>query len=74
MDKKLLNLEEITAACDLFFPCLKEVMGRMPDTASVEDGLRVLEQVQKVASYNRKQTEKDLRDARFGFNKVEEPA
>jgi len=33
-----------------------------------------MEHVQKLASYNRSNSEKEERDARFGFNKVEEAA
>jgi len=74
MNKKPLTRKEITAACDEFFPLFDEVMGRMPVEASVEDCLKALEHVQKLASYNRNKTEKDLRDARFGFNKLTEAA
>ena len=74
MNKKPLTLEEIKTAANEFFPLFDEVMGRMPVEASIEDCFKAMEHVQKLASYNRNQTEKDLRDARFGFNKVEDAA
>ena len=74
MNKKPLTLEEITTAANEFFPLFDEVMGRMPVEASIEDCFKAMEHVQKLASYNRSNSEKEERDARFGFNKVEEAA
>ena len=74
MNKKPLTLEEIKTAANEFFPLFDEVMGRMPVEASIEDCFKALEHVQKLASYNRNKNEKDLRDARFGFNKLTEAA
>ena len=76
MNKKPLTLEEIKTAANEFFPLFDEVMGRglHAGRGIIDDCLKAMEHVQKLASYNRNQTEKDLRDARFGFNKVEDAA
>ena len=70
---KPLTLEEVQEATDIFMPLFEEVyerlriagVGRAP---SIEDTLKVMEQVCKLAQQQRVQTKLD----RFGFNKGEE--
>jgi len=63
-----LTKEEIEAASDIFFPLFEIVSARMPDSASVEDTLKVMENIAKLGHKGRadkKQKEKE----KFGFNK-----
>ena len=69
--KKPLTLDEIKAAADEFFPLFEEISSRMPG-ASAEDKLKALQHVAKLASQTRADKEKEQRDARFGFLKLEE--
>ena len=69
--KKPLTLDEIKAAADDFFPLFEEISSRMPG-ASTEDKLKALQHVAKLASQTRADKEKEQRDARFGFLKLEE--
>ena len=69
--KKPLTLEEIKAAADEFFPLFEEITSRMPG-ATAEDRLKALQHVAKLASQTRAEKEKEERDARFGFLKLEE--
>ena len=70
---KPLTLEEVQEATDIFMPLFEEVyerlriagVGRAP---SIEDTLKVMEQVCKLAQQQRVQTKLD----RFGFNKEQE--
>ena len=70
---KPLTLEEVQEATDIFLPLFEEVyqrlklasVGRPP---SIEDTLKVMEQVCKLAQQQRVQTKLD----RFGFNKEQE--
>ena len=66
-----LTPEEIKAASELFFEAYNIVDTRMPKDSSVEDTLKCMEEVKKIASTLRKKKEKEERDARFGFNKTE---
>ena len=67
-----ITVEEITEASDIFFPLFNEVSNRMPDKASTEDTLRVMENVIKLAQSERsKKREKEVK-MKFGFNKKED--
>ena len=72
---KPLTLEEVKEATDIFLPLFEEVYGRlrlasMGQPPSIEDTLKVMEQVCKLAQQQRVQTKLD----RFGFNKEQEDA
>lgn len=71
MTKKPLTPEEITAASELFFEAFNIVDTRMPKGSKVEDTIKCMEEVKKIASVLRQKKEKDERDAKFGFNKTE---
>lgn len=64
--------KEIKAATNLFFSAFDSVSLRMPQGSTVEDTLKVLEQVNKVATKLRSKKEKDERDSRLGFIKTDE--
>ena len=66
-----LTLEEVEAAADIFLPLYEEVYRRLQciqRDPSLEDTLKVMEHVCKLAQQQRTQTKID----RFGFNKEEE--
>ena len=68
---KPLTLEEVEAAADIFLPLYEEVYRRLQciqRDPSLEDTLKVMEQVCKLAQQQRVQTKLD----RFGFNKEQE--
>ena len=58
--------EEVGAAADLFFESFNIIDQRMPKGSSVEDTIKVMEQVNKVASRCEAQR-KEERDMRLGF-------
>ena len=60
-----LTVDEISKAADEFFPLFNEILSRMPDGSNVEDALKVMENVARVAQRNRS-TERE----KFGFNKL----
>ena len=60
-----LTVEEISKAADEFFPLFNEILSRMPDGSNVEDALKVMEKVARVAQRNRS-TERE----KFGVNKL----
>lgn len=63
-----LTVEEFKDAADLFFPLYHVVTAEMPD-ARVEDVLKVMENLAKLAHRERaKKREADV-NAKFGFNK-----
>ena len=65
-----LTVEEITEAADIFFPLYEIVTSRMPD-ASVEDALKIMENLASLAQKERaKKREKEVKE-KFGFNKQE---
>ena len=64
--------KEIKAATNAFFDAYDAVSLRMPKDSTVEDTLKVLEQVTKTATKLRAKKEKDERDARLGFVKPTE--
>ena len=61
--------KEVEAAADLFFEAYNIVDSRMPQGSSVEDTIKIMEQVNKLASKLRTEKEKEERDARLGFCK-----
>ena len=68
---KPLTLEEVEAAADIFLPLYEEVYRRLQciqRDPSLEDTLKVMEHVCKLAQQHRVQTKLD----RFGFNKEQE--
>ena len=65
-----LTKEEMETAADKFFPLFNVVHSRMPDAATVEDTLKVMESVAKLAHKNRADKKKDT--GPFGFNKDKE--
>ena len=68
---KPLTLEEVQEAADIFLPLYEEVYQRLRSVhqnPSLEDTLKVMEHVCKLAQQQRVQTKLD----RFGFNKGEE--
>ena len=64
-----LTPEEITGAADLFFEAYAIVAGRMPKGSSVEDTLKCMEEVKKIASKLRHDKEKEEREHSLGFTK-----
>ena len=68
---KPLTLEEVQEATDIFLPLYELVRQRLcgvHQNPSVEDTLKVMENICKLAQQQRAQTKLD----RFGFNKGEE--
>ena len=69
---KPLTLEEVQEASDIFLPLFEEVHDRLrrglQRDPSIEDTLKVMEHVCKLAQQQRVQTKLD----RFGFNKEQE--
>lgn len=69
-----LTVEEVKEASDIFFPLFSEINNRMPDGASVEDTLKVMEAVAKLAHKERAKKKEEKIKEKFGFNKVTEDA
>lgn len=67
MNTKPLTLEEVTEAADLFFPIYEYIKLRLPEETSVEDTLKVAENICTLAQKLR--AEKELSSQPFGFNK-----
>lgn len=69
---KPLTLEEVQEATDIFMPLFEEVHDRLrrasQEYPSIEETLKVMENVCKLAQQQRVQTKLD----RFGFNKEKE--
>jgi hypothetical protein len=68
---KPLTLEEVQEAADIFLPLYQEVRVRLcaiNEKPSVEDTLKVMDNICKLAQQQRAQTKLD----RFGFNKEKE--
>lgn len=59
--------EEMQEATALFFPLLRVVQQEMPEGASTEDTLRVMEHVTTLAQRLRKQKKKEIAQERFGL-------
>lgn len=69
-----LTAEEITEASDTFFPLFNIVYEKMPGKSTVEDTLKVMENIAKLAQKSRaEKREKDVKE-KFGFNKQTEDA
>ena len=64
-----LTVEEITAAADIFFPLFNIVDSRMPDSATTEDTLKVMENIAKLAQKERAKKREAEAKEKFGFNK-----
>ena len=64
-----LTSEEITEAADIFFPLFNIVDVRMPERASTEDTLKVMESVAKLAQKERVKKREEAAKLKFGFNK-----
>ena len=67
-----LNIEEVQEATDEFFPLFDIVNAAMQRrNGSVEDTLKVMESVAKLAHKRRAEKQEKERKERFGFNKEE---
>ena len=67
MNTNPLTPEEVQKAAEQFFPLFDIVRSRMPDNATTEDTLKVMETVCGLAQKLRTEEEK----IKFGFNKNE---
>ena len=67
MNQKPLTPEEVQKAAEQFFPLFDIVRNRMPENATTEDTLKVMETVCGLAQKLRAEEEK----TKFGFNKNE---
>ena len=67
MNTKPLTVDEVAEAADVFFPIYDYVKGRLPVETSVEDVLKVTENVCTLA--HKLRVEKELKAQPFGFNK-----
>ena len=59
--------EEMQEATDVFFPLLRVVQKEMPEGASTEDTLKVMEHITTLAHRLRKQKKKEKAQERFGL-------
>jgi len=64
-----LTIEEVVEASDVFFPLFNEVSSRMPKGAQVEDTLKVMENIAKLAHKERAKKREEKTKEKFGFNK-----
>lgn len=64
-----LTLEEVTNAANIFFPLFNEVHSRMPEGATTEDTLKVMEAVAKLGHKQRGEKLLKEKELTFGFNK-----
>ncbi len=72
-DKDPLTLEEIKAACDMFFPLFNAVKAQLPEDAELKDQIKIMESVAQIAVLLRKNNNKETGDDAefiFGFNKA----
>ena len=67
-----LTHEEVAAASDIFFPLFKEVHSRMPEGATTEDTLKVMESVAKLGHKKRADRLLEEKSLAFGFNKEDD--
>ena len=65
-----LTVAEMETASERFFPLFEVVRSRMPEGASVEDTLKVMENIAKLAHKTRAESKEDGKGP-FGFNKKE---
>ena len=66
-----LTVEEMTEAADIFFP-LYEVISKQVKDATVEDKLKIIENVAKLGHKRRAEKLLEDKSIKFGFNKEEE--
>ena len=66
-----LTAKEIKEAGDIFFPLFNDVSNRMPEGATTEDVLKVMENVAKLAQKERVKAREKKTKVKFGFNKEE---
>ena len=64
-----LTVEELTEAAETFFPLFNVVHSRMPEGASTEDTLKVMESVAKLGHKNRADKKEKEKELKFGFNR-----
>ena len=64
-----LTHEEVAAAADIFFPLFNEVYSRMPEGATTEDTLKVMESVAKLGHKTRADKAQKEKSLTFCFNK-----
>ncbi len=67
-----LTHKEVAAAADIFFPLFNEVHSRMPDGATTEDTLKVMESVAKLGHKTREDKLLKEKSLTFGFNKEDD--
>ena len=67
-----LTPEEITKASDQFFPLFDIVHKRMPKSSTIEDTIKVMENVAKLAQRSRSEEREKAIKEKFGFNKATE--
>ena len=65
-----LTSKEITEAADIFFPLFNIVDQRMPEWATTEDTLKVMENIAKLAQKERMKKREESVKEKFGFNKT----
>ena len=65
-----LTSEEFTEAADTFFPLFNIIDERMPEWATTEDTLKVMENVAKLAQKERTKKREESIKEKFGFNKL----
>ena len=65
-----LNSDEMTEAAEIFFPLFNIVHSRMPEGATTEDCLKVMESVAKLGHKNRADRAAKEKDLNFGFNQL----
>ena len=64
-----LTVEEMTEAAETFFPLFNVVHSRMPDSATTEDTLKVMESIAKLGHKNRADKRDKEKAIKVGFNK-----
>ena len=65
-----LTKEEMEKAAEVFFPLFNVIHSRMPETATTEDTLKVMEAVAKLGHKQRSDKKNSI--GPFGFNKDKE--
>ena len=66
-DTDPITQEEMKEASDVFFPLLRVVQEGMPEGASTEDTLKVMEHIATLAHRLRKEKKKKKAQERFGL-------
>ena len=67
-----LTKEEMEDAAQQFFPLFNVVLSRMPEGATIEDTLKVMETVAKLGHKTRAKKKESA--GPFGFNKADDPS